>query len=186
MKTLVLNGSPRRGGDTDALVNAMVERLIGEVKVLTCEDGISPCTDCRFCRTRQGCSIDDEMQAVYPYLDACDNVILASPIWFSSLSGSLLNLASRMQTRFSAGHFRKETRAVKKKNGVIVLVGAEKGTETIPLRNALTIMKIMDVRRPCAATVLSMDTDSVPAGQDERALQEAREAAMLLNALHRA
>jgi multimeric flavodoxin WrbA len=88
------------------------------------------------------------MQEIYPYINECDNIVIASPIWFSSLSGPLLNLASRIQTFFAANCFRKEAIEAKQKNGVIIIVGAEKGTEIIPTQNALTIMKFMNVRRP--------------------------------------
>ena len=184
MKTLILNGSPKKDGDTVALINEFTKHLIGEVRTLSCFSDISPCTDCRFCWNNPGCSIQDEMQDIYPYLDECDNVVLASPIWFSSLSGPLLNLASRIQTLFAAGFFRGESRNVKQKNGVIILVGAEKGTETIPARNALTIMKFLNVRRPCVSSVYSLDTNNVPAEKDEKALKQAREAVAMLNRLY--
>lgn len=118
MKTLILNGSPREEGDTVALINEFTKNLIGEVKILSCFDEIHPCNDCRYCWENQGCSIDDEMQNVYPYLDECDNIILASPIWFSSLSGPLLNMCSRIQTLFAATYFRHETKKVNKKMGL--------------------------------------------------------------------
>lgn len=184
MKTLILNGSPKKDGDTAILINELTKNLIGEVKILSCFDEISICNDCRFCWENPGCSIDDEMQNVYPYLDECDNVVLASPIWFSSLSGPLLNICSRIQTLFAATCFRGETKKSKVKNGVIILVGAEKGTETIPMANALTIMKFMNVRRPCVATVYSLDTNNVPAEQDVVAMKNAHDAALLLNDLY--
>lgn len=104
MKTLIFNGSPKKNGDTEVLVNELAKKLIGEVKIISCFNNISPCVDCRFCWSNTGCSINDEMQEVYSYLDDCDNVVLASPIWFSSLSGPLLNLTSRMQTKFANVH----------------------------------------------------------------------------------
>jgi multimeric flavodoxin WrbA len=183
MKTLIFNGSPKKHGDTEALIDEFVKHLAGDIKIISCYNQISPCMDCRYCWQNPGCSIKDDMQEVYPYLNACDNIVLASPIWFSSLSGPLLNLSSRIQTLFAASFFRGECTVTKQKNGVIILVGAEKGTEKTPIGNAHTIMKFMNVRRPCVSTVLSMDTNHVPAEQDENALKDAREAAALLNAL---
>ena len=143
-----------------------------------------PCRDCRFCWSHLGCSIRDAMQEIYPYWEECDNVVLASPIWFSSLSGPLLSLASRFQTQFAARHFRNEPVGIKQKNGVILLVGAESGTEAVPIQTACTILKWMQVRRPCS-TVCSLDTNRLPAAQNERALSEARLAAERLNELYR-
>lgn len=184
MKTLIINGSPKKNGDTSALIEEFAKHLCGEVKTLSYLSNISPCNDCRYCWSNKGCSIDDEMQEIYPFLEECDNVVLASPIWFSSLSGPLLNIASRIQTLFAAEYFRKEHKDInQKKNGVILIVGAERGTEVIPTKNALTIMKFMNVRRPCVATIYSLDTNNVPAGKDDAALKNAREAALLLNTL---
>lgn len=89
MKTLLLFGSLKKNGDTAALAGAFVRHLEGEVRTLSASSSISPCLDCRFCWSHPGCSIPDEMQDVVPYWKECDNVVLASPIWFSSLSGPL-------------------------------------------------------------------------------------------------
>ena len=182
MKTLILNGSTRKNGDTAALLNEFTKHLHGDVMMLSHEDNISPCRDCRYCWKNSGCSIQDKMQEVYAFLEECDHVVIASPVWFSSLTGPLLNIASRMQTLFAARFFRGETTEADK-NGVIFLVGAEPGTQEMPEKAALTILKQMHVRRPCVATVYCMNTDKVPACRDKTALQQAREAAYLLNKL---
>lgn len=181
MKTLIFNGAPRKNGDTEALVNELAKNLVGDVKIISCYNDISPCIDCRYCWDKPGCCIDDEMQTVYSYLDECDNVVLASPIWFSSLSGPLLNLASRMQTNFAARFFRHEAKKKKQKRGVIILVGGEIGTEIMPTQNALTILKFMDVHRPSVQKIYSLDTNNLPAKQDTSALEKCRMAAESLN-----
>ncbi len=183
MKTLIINGSPKKNGDTTVLVNELIEHLSGEVRVVSCFNNIAPCNDCRYCWSNRGCAINDEMQDIYPFLDECDNVVLASPIWFSSLSGPLLSISSRVQTLFAARYFRSEVREITK-NGVLILVGAERGTEVIPEKTALTIMKHMYVRRPCVATVYSLDTNNVPAAEDQVALSGVRDAAAMLNELY--
>lgn len=183
MKTLIINGSPKKDGDTTALVNELTKHLEGEYKILSCCSDIAPCNDCRFCWETDGCSINDEMQEVYEYLDKCDNVVIASPIWFSSLSGPTLNISSRVQTLWCSSYFRN----IKKdatKNGVIILVGAQSGTEKIPEKTALTIMKYMYVKRPCIATIYSLDTNNISAKDDQIALKNVREAALLLNQLY--
>lgn len=183
MKTLILNGSPRRNGDTAALIDCLTQTLQGEVRQLSISDQISPCLDCRRCWTKPGCAIQDKMQEIYPYLESCENFVLASPIWFSSLSGPLLNLASRFQTYFAGRFFRNEAFPFPAKNGVILLTGGEPGTEEAPLANALTIFKMIHVRRPPVAVIRSMDTNHLPAQKDTRALEAARNAAQLLNRL---
>lgn len=182
MKTLVINGSPKKNGDAQALLDAFLEELKGEVRVVTWQDDISPCIDCRACWTKPGCAIKDGMQEIYDYLEDCENVVLASPIWFSSLSGPMLNIASRFQTLFN-GRFRRGERRAPDKNGVLMLVGAQPETKDGPEANAMTIMRNMQVKKPLAAKVYSLNTDRVPAETDAEALQLARDAAKKLNGL---
>ena len=128
MQTLVLRGSPKVNGNTEFLVNAIASNLKGKVKIITPRSNIEPCNDCRYCWKSAGCAINDEMQEVYPFIESCDNIVIASPIRFSSLSGCLLNIASRIQALFAAVYFRKEEVVIKPKKGVVIIVGAEIGT----------------------------------------------------------
>ena len=99
MKTLILNGSPRISGDTAQIIKKITEKIYGEYKIADAYRlNISPCVDCRYCWEKQGCDINDEMQELYAYIQDCDNVLIASPIYFSELTGKLLDLGSRLQT----------------------------------------------------------------------------------------
>lgn len=183
MKTLILNGSPKRNGDTAALIREFTKHLNGDVRVVSSYfDNISPCLDCRHCWSNPGCIINDDMQNVYPYLEACDNLVIASPVWFSELSGPLLTLASRIQTYCAARLFRNQSIRIKHKNGILILVGAEDGTEKKAITTAYTLFKHMNAL-PCIASVFSLNTNDVPATDDLSALAAARNAALLLNQL---
>lgn len=183
MKTLIINGSPRKGGDTEVLINEFVKHIDGDVKVVDWKDDISPCVDCRYCWDKPGCALKDGMQAVYEYLSECDNVVLASPIWFSSLSGPLLNIASRFQTNFM-GRFKRGEKIPADKNGVLIFVGGQPGTETEPEKCAMTILRNMYVAKENVTVIRSMDTDNVPAAQDAAAIEMLRAAAEKLNRLN--
>ena len=181
MQTLIFNGSPKRNGDTEALIDAFATHLKGEVKILSFYNDIHPCDDCRHCWEHTGCAVEDEMQDVYRYLETCDNVVLASPIWFSSLSGPLLNMASRMQSIWAVSYFQKKRLITKEKKGVILLVGAQPETKDIPTQTALGIMKYMNVHRPSVEVIYSLETNTLPAGKDLAALEKCRRAAESLN-----
>ena len=76
MKTLILNGSPRKNGDTVGLINKLTEQLNGEYKIVDVYySDISACVDCRYCWNNDGCSIKDEMTEIYYYIADCDNVV---------------------------------------------------------------------------------------------------------------
>jgi multimeric flavodoxin WrbA len=186
MKTLILNGSTRRDGDTARLVGELRAHLEGEVVELSCFDGFSPCTDCQACWSAPGCSLPDGMRDFYPFFEVCDNLVVASPVWFSELSGPLLNLASRLiQPYFAARRFRGEVLAVRQKRGVLILTaGGEKRTEEKAASTAHALFQSMNAL-PVVANVFSLNTDALPASEDTAALEAAREAARLLNRLQR-
>lgn len=180
MKTLIINGSTRANGDIAALLDEFTKHLEGEIRTVTWKDGISPCVDCRRCLAQSGCAIQDGMQEIYGYLEECDNVVLASPVWYSSLSGPALDIASRFQTLFAARFFRGEARPATKR-GVIFLAGGQPGTESAPEKSARIILRNMGAAREMTDVIKSMDTDNVPARGDAAALMQARNAALKLN-----
>jgi multimeric flavodoxin WrbA len=170
MKTLIMNGSPRKNGDTVSLINKVIENLQGEYKIINSYDcKIGPCVDCRYCKENPGCSIHDEMQEVYDYIQECDNIIIASPIYFSELTGSLLNVGSRLQTYFCARYFRKELPIQKAKKGAVILVGGGSGSLTKPYETACCLLHDMNVTN-ILPVVYSHKTDDIPAIEDENAL----------------
>jgi len=144
MKTLILNGSPRINGDTVSLINEVDKKLLGEYKIVNAyRCNVSPCMDCRYCRKNEGCSIQDEMQEIYSYIQECDNIIVASPIYFSEITGKLLDLGSRLQTYFCSRYFRKKEPIVKPKNGAVILVGGGDGRIDKPYETACTLLHHM-------------------------------------------
>ena len=122
------------------------------------------------------------MQDIYTYLESCDNVVLASPIWFSSLSGPLLNMASRMQTYYAGLTFRGEPSTLRHKNAVLILVGAEAETASQPRACASTIAKRMNAW-PFVSEITSLHTNTIPAAEDKNALRQAETTAALLHRL---
>lgn len=170
MKTLILNGSPRKNGDTESLVNLVIDNLKCDYKIIntyTCD--ISPCIDCRFCRKNKGCAIQDEMQEVYAYIQECDNILIASPIYFSELTGKLLDVGSRFQTYFCAGFFRKEIPIEKQKRGAVILVGGGDGNMNKVYETACTLLQHVncyDIHSPVACH----NTNNMPAIEDKQVL----------------
>lgn len=80
MKTLILNGSPHKNGDTAALTGALQGLLPGEVReVFSYFAQAGPCVDCRRCWKTEGCALHDGMDEIYAFLRQADNVVIASP-----------------------------------------------------------------------------------------------------------
>ena len=182
MKTLILNGSLRKDGDTVFLINKLISNLHGENRIIDCYTAnISPCIDCRCCREQLSCPLKDAMQEIYAYLAECDNVIIASPVHYAELSSGLLKVASRFQLYSSAQIFRHETLPVKAKHGAVLLTqggsgGAERAYETARLIfQSICIKEIYPL-------VCSKDTDHLSAAKDEQAISDTLKLADWLNA----
>ncbi|MGI6032124.1 MAG: flavodoxin family protein [Coriobacteriales bacterium] len=95
MKIMVLNGSPRKQGGTSAMVRAFAEgaRDAGhDVDVFDVANmDIAGCRACEFCHTEGNgaCSQKDDMQQIYDAWNEMDMLVLASPIYYGSISGQL-------------------------------------------------------------------------------------------------
>jgi multimeric flavodoxin WrbA len=185
MKTLIISGSPRKNGDSMTLVNEMIKYLDGQVRVIhTYNNNISPCVDCRYCWHNKGCSINDEMQELYQLLNEVDNVIIASPLYFSELTGQLLSFASRLQLFYVSRCIRKDTDfKLKKKNGVLVIsAGGDTRDYERSERTANIIFYQMNTT--LIGSVSTIHTNDTPAKNDIEALDKSRELALKLNELH--
>ena len=172
MKTLILNGSPRKNGDTAALTDMLKKNLSGEIiEVSAYHADISPCVDCRFCRTHSGCAINDDMQTVYETLRSCDNVVIASPIYFSEITGRLLDVCSRLQTLYCGRFFRGETPPeYGPKKGGIILAGGGDGSPDKAISTSRALLHQMgctEIFEP----VLSLSTETISAGDDPAAAE---------------
>lgn len=170
MKTLILFGSPRKKGNTAALLELLCRDLKGETMVVDAyRADISPCIDCRACRKKKGCAIDDQMRDVYSYIDACDNVVVASPIYFSELTGKLLDVGSRLQTYFCATVLRGEAAPGKTKRGGVILCGGGTGSADKAYSTAKRLLHYMNCD-DVFPMVSSHLTDARPAAEDIEAL----------------
>lgn len=185
MKTLIISGSPRKNGDSMTLVNEMKKYLEGEVRVIhTYYSNISPCVDCRYCWYNVGCDIKDEMQEVYQLLNEVDNVIIASPLHFSGLTGKLLSFASRLQLFYVSRRIRKDDSfPLRKKNGVLVIsAGGDTRDFECSSKTANLIFRQMNTK--LIGSVSTVHTNEIPAKDDIEALAKAQELALKLNELN--
>lgn len=88
MHCCVLMGSPRKKGNTNAILTPFLEQWREEghqAQVIRLYDqSISGCTACRTCQkdwTRFGCRIQDDMHAIFDAVRSADLLLLACPIY---------------------------------------------------------------------------------------------------------
>lgn len=183
MKTLIFNGSPRKNGDTMTFINELIKHLDGEHKIINAYYcNIMPCMDCRYCWENRGCCHNDEMQGVYDYIQECDNILIASPIYFSQLTGQLLAITSRLQMYFSARYFRKEVPIVKSKKGGVILVGGGDGHIEGAYDTACTLLHHMNSKN-IKPVIYSHNTDKIPAKEDGIGINDVKKLALFFNEL---
>ncbi|MBP0975003.1 MAG: NAD(P)H-dependent oxidoreductase [Oscillospiraceae bacterium] len=181
MKTLILNGSPRKDGDTVFLIKKLLSRLQGDYKIVDCYTAdIAPCIDCRSCREKLSCPMRDEMQEIYAYLLECDYVIIASPVHYAELSSGLLKVASRFQIYSSAQIFRHEMLPVKAKHGAVLLTQGGSGGAESAYETARLILQSIGIKE-IYPLVCSGNTDRLPAADDEKAISDVLKLAEWLN-----
>jgi multimeric flavodoxin WrbA len=103
MKIVGIAGSPRKGNSEWMLRKLLeiLDRKGAETELLLLRKmNIKGCTGCLTCEAggneRPGtCRLKDDMQQVYPELLTADVIVLATPVYFSMLSGLIKNFLDR-------------------------------------------------------------------------------------------
>ena len=105
-KILAFAASPRRGGNTEILLNKIIEgmRSAGaDVEMYRTHDlNIQPCSGCGECEKLGRCVINDEFQDIFDRLIACDGIVFASPLYFMNVPARGKALIDRCQAFWSA------------------------------------------------------------------------------------
>jgi multimeric flavodoxin WrbA len=105
---LAIYGSPREGGSTSRLLDALLEGLDGSgLAVHGIHLGrlrIAPCTHCDGCRETGRCILRDDMDRVYDLLGSAAAVAVASPVCFNDVTAQLKALIDRCQAPWVAEH----------------------------------------------------------------------------------
>jgi len=134
MKVLGIFGSPRRGGNTDILLEEALrgaEEGGAEVdRIYVTEYSITPCKECHGCDQTGQCVILDDMGKIYPKLLEADLIILASPIFFYGVTAWAKALIDRSQAFWARKYLLKDPslgKDGKKRKGLFISVGATKG-----------------------------------------------------------
>lgn len=131
MKLTAVLGSPRQGGNTDilltrALGGAKAKGIVFE-KIILNDLNIRPCQECASCLKTGICRIQDDMAVLYKKFDESDIIIVASPIFFGSVSSQTKIMVDRMQCYWARKFVLKKNPDKKNRKGAFVSCG---GLET--------------------------------------------------------
>jgi multimeric flavodoxin WrbA len=123
-------GSPRIKGNTDLLLDEAIrgaQDQHAEVeKVIIDRLKISPCREYYGCLKDGNCVIRDDMDELYPKLLCADALVVASPIYFYSVSAQLKALIDRCQVMWARKYVLKSL-DVPVRKGAFIAVGATRG-----------------------------------------------------------
>ena len=161
MKTLVITGSARKNGHTNQMVKLFLDTLGGEYTIIDAYrvENIAPCKDCRYCWHKKGCSIHDGMDEVYQLLEEADNVVLASPMYFHSITGKMKALIDRFQV-YWAGHVRNDMPEKPLRKGAILMVGGAPSFPNQFLGGELVLKNLLnDLSTECLGEVCLPNSD---------------------------
>ena len=177
--TLIINCSPRVNGDSAALIAELRKHLHGDVIELSAfRSNIAPCVDCRLCQNNGVCAVKDDMDIIYG--EEYDNVVLATPIYFSMLPGAALSLISRFQPLHAARRLGLPFMSKIKKAGLILVAGGS-GNEGGAERSIGLFFRMFNAIGYDEHRVVSLITDTLPAKDDKAALATTRDLALWLN-----
>ena len=100
MNILGISGTPRKGGNSEILLNAALEPFTEakwEVnKILLSEKKIEPCIGCDVCAERKSCFInDDGMKEIYEAFEICDAIIISAPAYWRNVPAQLKAVIDR-------------------------------------------------------------------------------------------
>lgn len=99
MKVLIVSSSPREGGNSEVLCERFAKGASEaghEVeKVMLRDKIIVPCNACYACMETHICAIKDDMEEVFSKLLKADVILLASPVYFYSVSAQMKAMIDR-------------------------------------------------------------------------------------------
>ncbi|MDY7032023.1 MAG: flavodoxin family protein [Thermodesulfobacteriota bacterium] len=131
---LAVYGSPRREGNTASLLNKAVRgaRESGALveKIVLRDLKMSPCLEIYGCKETGRCVIQDDFQKLYDQLSECQGMMLASPIFFYTVSAHTKIMMDRCQSLWVKKYWLEKTpfgTGKYTRKGLFISVGATKG-----------------------------------------------------------
>ena len=182
MRVLGIHSSPLKQGNTAFLLDVALAEAARATGVATeavalANLAIADCRHCNWCVTQQTpeklCSIEDDASPILLKIKECDVLVLASPVYFGRLSGSMACLIDRTRCFM----FGKSGRlALKGKVGVALAVGWSRnfGLETTlaSMHNAFLMHEMLT---PSCHAAGALYGAAVVAGQRDENMHYKRE-----------
>lgn len=179
MKTLIINGSPHKNGNTSFLANLLSKKLKSETDIVFLSDiNFKSCCDCESCKKNSLCVLDDDAQNIINSLNNYDNIVLATPLYYNQPTGDMMCFLSRFQLWF----LNPNLKANPKKAGIIVVGGGDCVVNSVDAEKTMRIA-LRSINTAVVAYARSLHTSTTPSKNDTNAMLEIEEMAEKLNNL---
>lgn len=100
MKAIGINGSPRKYGNTETLVQAVLDAAREKGYETTRFDlntlSYRGCQACMWCKSHGHCKLSDDLTKVLDSIAEADAVVFGSPIYFANLAGQFRLFQDRL------------------------------------------------------------------------------------------
>lgn len=105
-KILILSSSPRKGGNSDTLCDAFLRGATGAghfaEKIFLRDKTINYCTGCSTCSLyHKPCPQQDDMAEILEKMVAADVIVMATPVYFYTMSAQMKTLIDRCCGRYT-------------------------------------------------------------------------------------
>ncbi|RKY31951.1 MAG: flavodoxin family protein [Candidatus Omnitrophota bacterium] len=142
MKIVGIVGSPRKGGNSEILLDRLLEGASGikeKEKLYLNSLNFTPCQECEDVRKDGICKIDDDFQLIYKKVMESDIIIISSPVFFGSLPAQVKMMIDRFHCLWLAKFLFKTVKDEKGKTGIFICVEATRRRDFF--ENARSIVK---------------------------------------------
>jgi len=131
MRVLGISGSPRRGGNTEVLLDRVLQgaRSAGAdtEKLILNELDFKPCQECGGCGRTGTCVIKDDIALIRKKIEKSDCVVISSPIFFCNISAQAKSMIDRFQVLWVRKYVLKvRVASGSKKTGAFLCVSGDK------------------------------------------------------------
>jgi multimeric flavodoxin WrbA len=177
MKVLAINGSPRKKGNTQLLIDTAARMLEDEgievEPVRVADFDIRPCTACDRCSKKLwDCPIKDDAVKVLRKMSAADGMIIGSPVYCGGVTAQLKALLDRSIIPYQRAEFKDKV------GGALVVGGAKNGGQELTLAQINAFFLMMDMVVASAENgyygAMATGNDKGDVADDEEGMDKAR------------
>ncbi|HBQ64376.1 MAG TPA: flavodoxin family protein [Clostridiales bacterium] len=139
---IAIYGSPRKGGNSEILLDAFLGPVEPKMKVVKFRLGemeLQPCISCGHCSQYGKCIFNDDIEELFQAIESSDKLVIASPIFFTTVPAQVKSFVDRAQSYWERKRLADKDTRLPAKKGFFLAVGAMK-TERY-FQNARMVIK---------------------------------------------